>query len=198
MNLIVNLSETTPIGRLTFGVTIIAYFILVIDIIKNKDKTTESQSFFTWFLWLILDYVLFIATDKVHGSDLPLIYGSVIGSFSISVSLLFMKKIKWGENEWINLILVIITLFFWFITRSAKVGIVFAVASEIIAGIQQMKASWRNPGTKLTLVSYVFFIASYVLALLDAPNWNIENTLFPLAFLIYCIGDTTPLIKKYF
>ena len=188
------IQNVAVIDWIIFTVTIIAYIILVVDVIKNNGK---SQNFFTWFLWGILDSILLISTFKEKGSDLAIIVGCVIGSFFVAISLLFVKKIKWRKDESQILLLVIITMIIWIWSGSNLVGIIFAVASEMIAGIPLMKASWKNPGSRLTLASYLFFIVSYFLSIISAPNWEIENVLFPVAFLIYSIGDTFPLIQKW-
>ena len=188
------IQKMTSIDWVIFAVTIFAYFILEADIIKNNGR---SQNFFTWFLWGILDSLLLITTYKENGSDIPIIAGCVIGSFFMAFSLLFVKKIKWRKSENRILLLVVMTVIIWLWSGSNLVGIIFAVVSEMIAGIPLMRASWKNPGSRLTLASYVCFFGSYILSIAIAPNWSIENVLFPISFLIYSIGDTIPLVKKW-
>ena len=188
------IQKMTVFDWIIIAVTTIAYLILVMDIIKNNGR---SQNFFTWFLWGLLDSILLITTYKEKGEDLPLILGCAFGSFLIAFTLLFIKKIEWRKNESQILSLVIITVIIWLWSGSNLVGIIFAVASEMIAGIPLMRASWKSPGSRLTLASYLFFIISYLFSIQDADNWEIKNVLFPIAFLIYGIGDTSPLIKKW-
>ena len=177
-----------------FVVTIIAYIILIVDILKNNGI---SQNFFTWILWAILDGILLITIYEEEGADLPIVAGCVLGSFFVAIFLLFVKKIKWTKNESWILLLVITTVSIWLWSGSNVVGIISAVASEMLAGIPLMKASWKTPGSQLTLASYIFFIISYILSIYNSPDWQIENVLFPVAFLIYSIGDTSPLMKKW-
>lgn len=188
------IQKLTAIDWIIIAVTLVAYLILVADILKNFGR---SQNFFTWILWGILDSILLITTHREKGSDLPLVLSCVLGSFSIAFVLLFVKKIKWRKKERRILILVITTTIIWIWSESNQVGIIFAVLSEMIAGIPLMRASWKNPGSRLTLASYLFFIISYALSIVTAPNWNIEHVLFPISFLIYGIGDTSPLIRKW-
>jgi len=47
-----------------FVVTIIAYIILIVDILKNNGI---SQNFFTWILWAILDGILLITIYEEEG-----------------------------------------------------------------------------------------------------------------------------------
>jgi hypothetical protein len=188
------IQEMTSIDWIIFAVTILAYFVLEVDILKNNGR---SQNFFTWLLWGMLDSILFITTYKEKGSDLPIIAGCAIGSFIIAFSLLFVKKIKWRKSESWIFALVILTVIIWLWSQSNLVGIIFAVTSEVIAGIPLMRASWKNPGSRLTLVSYLIFIVSYILSVCNAPTLDIKNVLFPITFLIYSIGDTSPLVQKW-
>lgn len=193
------IQNMTVIDWIIFTVTLIAYFFLVIDI---KLYNGISQSFFTWFLWGILDTILFLTTSVEKGEDLAILAGCVIGSFSVSIFLFIIKKRKWTDEE--NLILgligltVIIWLTSWAISGSNTVGIISAVIAEMLAGIPLMKASWKKPGSRYTLVSYLFFLASYIITLINIESWEIKNFLFSLAFLIYGVGDTSPLIRKWY
>jgi hypothetical protein len=139
------------IDWIIFVVTIIAYSILEIDIIKNNGR---SQNFFTWFLWGILDSILCVTTYKENGYDLAIIIGCAFGSFIIAFSLFFIKEKEWRKNESQILTLLIITVIIWLWSESNLVGIIFAVTSEMMAGIPLMRASWKNPGSRLTLASY--------------------------------------------
>lgn len=188
------IKKMTCIDWIIFAVTLVAYLILIIDILKNNGR---SQNFFTWFLWGILDSILFITSYNENASDLAIIAGCTLGSFLTAIFLIFVMKIKWLKKETWILVLVFITTTIWLWSKSNLVGIITAVGSEIIAGILLMEESWKRPGSRLTLVSYLLFLISYILSISNAPNWDIENVLFPIAFLIYSIGDTIPLIIKW-
>ncbi len=177
-----------------FAITVIAYIILIIDILKYNGI---SQNFYTWFLWGILDTILFINTYKEEASDLPLIFGCLIGSFSIAFLLALTKKVKFRKKERKILYLVIITTVIWLWSGSSLVGIISSVIAEIIAGIPLMRSSWKKPGSRLTLISYSCFLISYIISIYHSDNWNIKNVLFPIAFLIYSILDTLPLVIKW-
>lgn len=188
------IQKMTSIDWVIFAVTIVAYLILIIDILSNNGR---GQNFFTYLLWGILDSILFITSYAEKAHDLAIIAGCTFGSFLTAISLLFVMKIKWSEKETWILILVFITTVIWLWSKSNLVGIITAVGAEIIAGILLMEESWKRPGSRLTLASYLLFLASYILSISSAPNWDIENVLFPIAFLIYSIGDTIPLIVKW-
>ena len=124
--------------------------------------------------------------------------GGAVCSIFLSLLLIkYDKSKKWTGDETQATIIIFFIVFLWRLSGSNLLGLTLAIIAEIIAGWPQMKRSWINPGTRLTLISYVLFLISYVLAIFNSPDWQIKNILFPIVFLLYCIGDTLPLIKKW-
>ena len=188
------IQKMTSIDWIIFAVTTIAYLILIADIFINNGV---SQNFFTWLLWGVLDSILLITTYKENGADIAIIFSCAMCSFLVAICLALIKKIKWRKSESRIFSLLVATVVIWLWSGSNLVGIIFAITSEMIAGIPLMRSSWKNPGSRLTLASYLCFFISYIISIYNSPNWDIENVLFPLSFLIYSIGDTTPLVKKW-
>lgn len=181
-------------GKLIFCLTIFAYIILIVDIYIYDGV---SQSFFTWILWGILDSILFTVSSNEKASDLPIILANIVGSFFTALSLLWVKNVKWTREETRTSIYIFITIFLWIWTKSDLVGLILSVFAEVLAGIPEMRASWKTPGSKLTLISYLIFIICYSLSTIYSKSYRIEDTLFPITFLIYCLVDTYPLVKKW-
>lgn len=173
-----------------------AYAILIPESLRKRGL--KSQSFFTYLLWVILDIVTFIAAVETGSDSLMLIFGCIL--FSSFLSFIFFKydkEKKWGDDESATMIMIILVIIIWGLSQSNLLGLVLAVIAEIIAGWPQMKKSWKCPGTRWTLASYLLFIVGYMLSVLNSKNWELQNILFPLSFFIYCIGDTIPLIRKW-
>ena len=179
-------------------VTIIAYGIIVAVIMKNKGTGAKSQSFFTNLLWAVLDTLVYITAVEEESSSLMLVFGCILGSFSTSLLLIkYDKKKEWTRDESITLIIVFVIIFFWIYSGSNLLGLILAVIAEIIAGWPQMKKSWKKPGSRMMLTSYSLFIIVYVLSIINSPDWQLKNIIFPISFFIYCIGDTLPLMIKW-
>ena len=179
-------------------VTITAYIILMAVIMKKKGAGVKNQSFFTNLLWAILDILVYITAVEEESSSLMLVFGCILGSFSISLLLIkYDKKKEWTKDESITLIIVCLVIFFWIYSGSNLLGLILAVIAEIIAGWPQMKKSWKKPGSRMILTSYSLFIIVYILSIINSPDWQLKNVIFPIAFFIYCIGDTLPLIIKW-
>jgi hypothetical protein len=186
----------TAMDWLILTVTILAYGILIAGIFQKKGM--KSQSFFTNLLWAILDVLVYIAAFEEQSSSLMLVFGCILGSLTVSILLLkYDKKKKWTKDESITLLIVCLVVFLWLYSGSNLLGLTLAVIAEIIAGWPQMKKSWKKPGSRLTLLSYFLFLIVYSLSIYNSPDWQLKNVIFPIAFFVYCIGDTLPLIIKW-
>ncbi len=186
----------TPEDWIVFVVTVSAYLILIFDTFHRRG--VRSQSFFTHSLWAMIDIILFILIEEENGSSLMLVSLCVLFSLIMSILLIkYDKEKKWTESETQTLITIILVILFWLYSGSNLLGLILAVMAEIVAGWPQMKKSWESPGTRLTLLSYVLFLASYSISVWKAEDWQPKNVLFPLSFLVYCLFDTLPLIIKW-
>jgi len=176
--------------------TISAYGILIVETFRGKG--IKSQSFFTYLLWAVLDIIVFITIKEERGSSLILVFGCVFCSILMSILLFKYDKSKqWKDEETRTLFSIVIVVLIWVFSKSNILALTLAIIAELIAGWPQMKRSWKNPGTRMTLASYSLFLIIYTLSVFNAPDWQLKNVLFPVTFFIYCIGDTFPLIKKW-
>lgn len=190
-----NLFPSTILGWISLLLTFIAYILMNIGIAKNNGR---GQKFFSWFIWIWLDILLFLTVQENNGHCLFLVFGCIIWSTITTLLLIKYKKWEWSILETRVLIMTIIFVIIWQISGSGTLGITLAVSAQLIAGWPLMKESWENPGSGITLISYIIFIFVYLLMIIESPNWEIQNSLFPSAFFLYTIADTLPLLKKWF
>lgn len=184
--------------------TILAYIILNIGIHITNAK---GQNFFTWLLWSILDFVLYIMIKEEKGLATMLVFACVIGSFGTSIHLFRYKK-KWTRDEWRTLSFVITLLILMIFSDEDRTIIIFAVISEMVAGWPLLKETWKDPDDSgYTLLSYMVFLLGYILTIYKSfikypieealGNVFVENILFPLSFIVFSFFDTFPLLKKW-
>jgi hypothetical protein len=185
-----------------FLATTLAYVFIAIGIIKDNGK---GQSAFSWFLWLILDVILFLSILDGDGKSIFMLAPSMLGSLVISI-LLFLcrkkKKIILKDWEWINIFLISITAIVWQLSKDPNTAITFGVAAQVLAGVELSIESWTNPTPGWTTLGYLMFIASCILSLTIEGNafthFTIQNHLFPSMLGLQTVVDTIPLILKTF
>lgn len=181
-----------------FWATISGYLLLAYGNVINNGK---GQSLFSWLLWMSLDLILVKTTHDAHGASesMVLMYTSLFGSTMISISFLFIKKkAEWKNTETITLILMITTVIVWGTTNSPEQAILSAVIAQVIAGIPEIKESWRDPEPTWTLASDILFVFAYSITTFSSSVWNVENKLFAGVLGIYTIICMVPLVLEIF
>lgn len=195
MNLMeTNFFPNTYLGVLITAVMTVAYFLNLIWIKKNQGK---GQKIFSWILWTVLDSILLLVSEQNESHFTFLVLVNLVGSFATTFFLMKYKNWDWGLNENIVLFIISIFSFFWWASTSILLGLAMAVIAQLIAGWPLFKESWLKPQTGLMLISYILFNIGYLLMIIDSPDWKIENVIFPVAFFMYTIGDTFPLLRKW-
>jgi hypothetical protein len=188
----------TNIDWLIFATTLIAFIFLIIGVKKTKG---EGQNIWTWFLWPILDFILFITTilfyqenKKKETGDLVLIGTCIIGSVLVFVFLLIWGKNarkKFGENEIIISVFTFVSVILW-LSFSNMWGVIFSIIAQFAVGLLLMKQTISNPEPRWTLPSYVFFVIAYILTTFKTSVWSIDIQLFPITM------GTCTIIEIYF
>ncbi|HPS21744.1 MAG TPA: hypothetical protein PLO44_02985 [Candidatus Paceibacterota bacterium] len=185
-----------------FVVTLLAYVFIALGIVKDKGK---GQSAFSWFLWLILDVILFLSILDGNGKSIFMLAPSMLGSLVISILLYLCqkrKKIVLKDWEWINIFLISVTAIVWQVSKDPNTAIAFGVAAQVLAGVELSIESWKNPTPGWTTLGYLMFVASCVLSLATEGNafthFTIQDHLFPTMLGLQTVVDTIPLILKTF
>ena len=216
-----------------FGIVIIGYWILNKGFRKNRAR---GQNFLTWFLWGIIDLILYIKIKEISGFATVLALAEVFGCFITSIYILYFYTLryrriiikynlktkilifirivlkKWTRNESRTGILTGILIVMLFFVKETRSIIALGVLAEMAAGWPLLKETWKDPDPSgYTLTSYLVFLLGYILAIYKCfaiypinevfGETFIENMFFPIAFIIYSVFDTFPLIriwlKKY-
>ena len=192
------IEEMTDVDWLIFTTTSFSYFFIYLAVRKNKGR---GQSFFTWVMWLVLDVILLIPTIKEDGQSSLMLGASIIGSFSISIFLLKLKKVEWSWSEWMSFSLIVLMILIWFLSSNNNIVIACRVISQVIAGLPLTMKSWQEPEPGYIL-GYSFFILGCIFLLTLENNafksFSLENHLFPVALGLQTVIELIPLVLKFF
>lgn len=168
---------------------IIIHLPLLISVYQGKTK----QSFATYALWSILD---FIAAYSIYIQDgnfwLPFLYA--IGAGLTSVSLLIKKNFSWGAIEWFVSVLIIVCLFVKY-NSGEFYAMIASVASLSIASIPQIINTFQKPYDTPTKIYAVFCLANIV-SLLGAKSFALTEILYAGSALIICVTITLLSTRK--
>ncbi len=164
------MKELTIIGAV---IGVVIDIPLIIGILKGKIK----QNFLTYFLWGLLDFIVFMTIVFQHGQNfwLPLFYA--MGSTTIAIFLVFKGQSEWSLVETIVVVLILICLFIWWQIGSRAANIVGVIAL-CIASIPQIISTFKDPLTTPTGIYLVYALAA-LLSFIGGEHWSVEDKLFP-------------------
>lgn len=168
---------------------ILIHLPLLFSIWQGKTK----QSFATYALWSILDFIAAYAIYVQNGNFwLPFLYG--IGAGIVSVSLLVKKCFSWGAVESFVLLLIVICLFVKY-NSGEFYAMIVSVSSLAIASVPQVINTFKIPHETPTKIYLVFCVANMI-SLLGAKSFALEEILYAGSALIICIVITGLSVRR--
>ncbi len=139
----------------------------------------------TWFMWSIAPFIAASAavSSGVGWAVVPVLM-SGISPFLIFAASFFYKGAYWKLSRFDSAfgVMSALSLVFWYLTENPNVAIVFAIASDALAGAPTVVKAWRNPETE-SLWPYTIGIFSPLTSFLVAPAFTFSQVAFP-AYLI--------------
>ncbi len=150
------------------------------DMFRGKVKPHP----YTWLIWSIVSGVTF-AGQWIGGAGWALI---AFGASEIFTFIIFIFSLKYGfkniprEDTWF-LIIAILGLIPWMITKDPTVSVIIMVTIDCIAFIPTIKKGWRHAHTE-NVILYQSNILRHVLALLALRSYNIATMFHSVAMII--------------
>ena len=187
------ISEMSPLEWLVLLFSIGAYFPLIRGVFKNK--MDKSQVATTWALYTVLDVILAIVTF-IKGGNFLFPLGFSVGSFILTIILIYQRKIYWCIIETLVTGLVIVCIVFWLV-GGATTTIFFGVLSQTIVGLYLIYNTIKNPVVEYNLIGYFLFLTASVLTLLNADSSGIEEIGYAIAETLLSVIIIIPLLKKW-
>ncbi len=152
----------------------------LIDIIKKRVQPHP----YTWFIWTIVSAITFFGQlSKGAGiGALP------TGASEIFTLIIFLFSLQYGFKNIVKtdtylLIIALLGLIPWIITKDATISVIIAVCIDLIAFIPTLRKTWRNPQTE-TPVLFSMNALRHILTLFSLQSYNIATTLHSIAMII--------------
>lgn len=164
--------------------TVVTGLIPYVLLIKGIVQGTIKQSFATWLLWLLLDFIMLRGIIVQGGS--PILYTVfTLGTFCVTALLIYKKQFEWGRFETFVTLLVIVCIVVYLLSGAYMATIATAAALSI-AGIPQIVETYKSPESTSS-TAYVLFSVSSILALFETSVWTVPDKLPQLNSGGYCL-----------
>lgn len=155
-----------------------------IPYLRDTVKKRITPHPYTWLVWTIVSGITLSAQiDK--GAGIGALPAAVAELFTITILLLSLQYgFKYTvKSDKYFLIVALIGLIPWIITRQPTISVIIAVSIDLIAFVPTIRKTWKNPKTEKPTL-YSANVVRHVLTLFSLQAYNIATTLHSIAMIL--------------
>ncbi|MFA6146145.1 MAG: hypothetical protein WCW66_06735 [Patescibacteria group bacterium] len=160
----------------------------VFSYIKETLKGNTKPNKVTWLMWSIAPLIATFAaiSSGVRWSVLP-VFMAGFCPLLIFIASFVNKNSYWKLEKFDYLcgLCSALALILWGITKEPIIAIVFAIASDLFAGIPTLVKSWKYPETE-TVTAYITGLFNALTSFAAIKIWNFSSCAFPVYLVIIC------------
>jgi hypothetical protein len=152
----------------------------LVDVIKQKVKPYP----YTWFVWTIVSCVVFFG-QLAKGAGVGAIPTAAAEIFTV---IIFLFSLRYGfkhvtRTDTIFLIIALLGIIPWIITKDPTVSVIIAVSIDFIGFMPTLRKTWQHPETETPLL-YSMNVLRHILMLFSLQAYNIATTLHSIVMII--------------
>ncbi|MEN9921360.1 MAG: hypothetical protein RLZZ517_338 [Candidatus Parcubacteria bacterium] len=164
----------------------------LIQVIKGK---IEPHAY-TWFVWSVISCIVFFGLLQ-KGAGIGALPTGVAEFFTI---IIFFFSLKNGFKhiqtiDTVFLILALLGLIPWLITKDPTISVIIAVSIDLVAFIPALRKTWKHPKTEAPLL-YSMNVSRHALTLLSLRSYNTATMLHSIAMIITNTLMTLFILRK--
>lgn len=171
-------------------IAIIAAILAIIgnvSYLKDVFKGKVQPHPYTWFIWSIVSMTTFFG-GLAKGAGIGALPTGVAEGFNIIIFLFSLKYLFQGKVGHIRridnyfLIICLLGLIPWALTKDPTVSVIIVVLIDIVAFVPTLRKTWKHPDTEKPLL-YEMNVARHILTLLSLQNYNIATMFHSIAMI---------------
>lgn len=167
-------------GILATLIALVSYIPYFRNIFRGKTKPHA----FSWLIWGIVTGIAFFAQILNNGGPGAWVTGfTTFICGAIFILALFKGYRKIAILDWICLILALIAIVIWIVTKNPLLSVILATLIDLIAFIPTVRKSYIEPYSE-TLFMYSLNGFKFVIAFLALEQISIVTSLYPLSWII--------------
>ena len=149
------------------------------DIIKKRVQPHA----YSWLIWSIVSAITFFG-QVAKGAGVGAISTAVSEIFTI---VIFFFSLRYGfkkvaKTDTIFLILALLSIIPWLITKDPTLSVIIVVSIDLLAFSPTIRKTWRYPKTE-TPTLYSMNVLRHILALFSLEAYNVATALHSIAMI---------------
>jgi len=154
----------------------------IFSYIKGTIKGTTKPNRVTWILWAIAPMIATIAalSEGVSWAVLPTFMAG-FGPLLVFIASFINKRSYWKltKTDYTCGAFSILALILWGITKDANIAILFAILSDLTAGIPTLIKSWKEPKSE-SAAPFLAGLVSTSTSFFAITMWSFAEIAFPI------------------
>jgi hypothetical protein len=164
----------------------------LIDIIKKRVQPHP----YTWLVWSIVSCIVFFG-QLARGAGVGAIGTGASEIFTIIIFLFSLqygfKKIR--KIDTLFLIIALLGLIPWLLTRDPTISVIIAVSIDLCAFVPTVRKTWLDAKTE-TPVLYGMNVLRHILMLFSLQAYNVATTLHSIVMIVMNTAMTSIIVFK--
>ena len=149
------------------------------DIIKKRVQPHP----YTWLVWSIVSCIIFFG-QLARGAGVGAIPTAASEIFTI---IIFFFSLQYGfkkiqHTDTIFLIIALLGIIPWVLTKDPTISVIIAVSIDLIAFMPTIRKTWREPKTETPML-YSMNVFRHILMLFSLQAYNLATTLHSIAMI---------------
>ena len=169
------------------GVAIAAAIVAIIgnipylrDVIKKRVQPHP----YTWLVWTVVSAITFFG-QVAKGAGIGALPTAAAEIFTV---IIFFFSLRYGfkqitKTDTYFLIVALLGLIPWIITKDPTISVIIAVAIDLVAFIPTLRKTWRHPRSETPLL-YSMNVLRHAMTLFSLSTYNIATTLHSIAMIV--------------
>lgn len=173
------------LSAVAIALTLLAFFPYIRSIIKN----TVKPHVFSWVIWGMTTFVVFLAQLEDNGGAGAWPIG-VSGCITIFIALLaYLKRadITITKIDWLFFFAAISSLPFWYFTSDPLWAVVILTTVDVLGFGPTVRKAYVLPHSE-PLLFFALFTARNLIVIMALENYSVTTVLFPAAVAIACLS----------
>jgi hypothetical protein len=168
------------LGFLTIGLQVISYGAYFVGIFKGKTKPHA----FTWFVWAVINSVVFAAVLLSGGGAGAWVLGmNMLACSVIAIIGLWQKHVSYDKYDWIAMAGALIGIFLWWLTKNPLYAVILVTIADVIGTIPTFRKAYRAPFEENAL-SFSISAINYPISIAALGSLSLTTVLYPAVITI--------------
>lgn len=171
------------LGYLSTILGLVGFVPYFANIFKGKTKPHA----FTWFVWSLINGIIFFAQISEGGGSGAWITGlNAIGCVAVFIFSLFKGEKDFPLFDWLSLFAALISLVWWWLTNDPTFSVILLTLTDLLAFLPTYRKGFYKPHEE-TASAFVISSFGFLIALFALESYNISTSLYP-ALLFFTDG----------